>query len=208
MKKIKNTYYLNNTGFTLLELLVAVAISGIVMAGIYSVYYTSQKSAIVQEETTAMRQNLRAGLDIMAREIRMAGYDPTHLANAGIVTAGSNSIVFTNDLNGDGDTSDTDENITYALSGTNLQRNGQTVAENIDALNFVYLDASGAVTATLSDIRSVQVTMVARTGKADREYLDTNSYSSPWGVVLAAQNDHFRRRLLGTRVICRNLGLD
>jgi type IV pilus assembly protein PilW len=208
IRKIKERCYLNEKAFTLIELLVAVAISGIVMAAIYSAYYTSQKNAIVQEQTTAMRQNLRAGLDVMAREIRMAGYDPTHSANAGIVTANSNSIVFTNDLNGDGDTGDTDENITYALGGTSLQRNGQAVAENINALNFVYLDGSGNVTANPGDIRSVQITMVARTGKADREYTDTNSYSSPWGVVLAAQNDNFRRRLLTMQIRCRNLGLD
>ena len=200
-------------GFTLIELLVVVAISGIVMAAIYSAYYTAQKNAIVQEGTAVMRQNLRAGLDLMAREIRMAGYDPTGTANAGITTAGSNSIAFADDLNGDHDTSDPGEQITYALSGNNLVRNDgdgtgdHPVAENIDALNFAYLDSAGNVTANLNEIRSVQITLVAWAEKEDRDYTDTQSYSSPWGVVLAAQNDHFRRRLLTTRVVCRNLGL-
>ena len=207
--KVKCGAFLNEIGFTLVELMAAMLITGVVMAGIYSVYYTQQKNATVQEQTAEMRQNLRAGLGLMAREIRMAGYDPTHTANAGIVTAGSNSIVFTSDLNSDGDTSDTDENITYSLPGTDLQRNGQRVAENIDALNFVYLDGNGNVTANLNDIRSVQITMVTRSGKGDLEYTDTNSYTNQQGTqILATQNDSFRRRLLSTTVICRNLGLN
>ena len=196
-------------GFTLVELLAAMVIAVVVMAGIYSAYYSQQKNATAQEQTAEMRQNLRAGLDLMAREIRMAGYDPTQSANAGITAAASNSIIFTSDLNGDGDTSDTDENITYSLSGTDLQRSGLVVAENINALNFVYLDGSGNVTATLNNIRSVQITMVARSGKKDPGYKDTASYSNQQGTqILAAQNDSYRRRLLTATVICRNLGLD
>ena len=201
-------------GFTLIELLVVVAISGIVMAAIYSAYYTAQKNAIVQEDTAVMRQNLRAGLDLMAREIRMAGYDPStvHLSNAGILTAADHSITFTCNLNGDNDTSDSGEQITYALSGSNLTRddnNGSgphTVAENIDALHFDYLPS-----ATLDAIRSVQITLVARAEKADRDYTDTSSYSNPqgdWNWVPAVSIKHYRRRLLTTRVVCRNLGLD
>jgi prepilin-type N-terminal cleavage/methylation domain-containing protein len=64
-------------GFTLVEFLVAIGISAIVLAAIYSVYYAQQKSYVVQEQVAEMQQNLRAAMYIMAREIRMAGYDPT-----------------------------------------------------------------------------------------------------------------------------------
>jgi type IV pilus assembly protein PilW len=204
MCKMRKRCSSSTHGFTLIELLVAVAISGIVMAAIYSAYYTAQKNAIVQEDTAVMRQNLRAGLDLMAREIRMAGYDPAGTANAGITTAGSNSIIFTSDLDGDGAIA-ADENITYALSGTELQRNGQAVAENIDALHFDYLPS-----ATPDAIRSVQITLVARADNPDRDYTDTNTYSNPQGWSYTPNQDiqHYRRRLLTTRVVCRNLGLD
>jgi len=197
----------------------AMVIASVVMAGIYSAYYTQQKNSLVQEQTAEMRQNLRAGLNLMVREIRMAGYDPTGTANAGIVSAGSNSIIFTNDLNGDGDTNDSNEYITYSLYTSSGKQNlgrkstvtssNQPVAENIDALNFVYLDQNGSVTASLSDIRSVQITIVAKTGLKDPGYTDTNSYSNQQGTqILAPQNDNFRRRMLTMQVICRNLGLD
>ena len=39
-----------NKGFTLIEILVSLAILGIVLAGIYSVYTMQHKSYIVQEQ--------------------------------------------------------------------------------------------------------------------------------------------------------------
>ena len=131
-----------------------------------------------------MQQNLRAAMFFMAREIRMAGCNPTGGANAGFVTANVNTINFTMDLRGkdpddpaDGDTGDPNENVTYALGDSNgdgsieiLRDTGggqQPVAENIDALDFVYLDENGNITASNMAIRSVQITIVARTGRGD-----------------------------------------
>jgi type IV pilus assembly protein PilW len=62
------------SGFTLVELLVAMVISLVVMAAIYSTYHSQQKSYLVQEQVAAMQQNLRSAMYNMAREVRMAGY--------------------------------------------------------------------------------------------------------------------------------------
>jgi type IV pilus assembly protein PilW len=97
----------------------------------------------------------------------------------------------------------------------------ETIAQNIHKLNFVYLDGAsppnvldddgnGNVTTSISQIRSVQITIVAKTDSRDpqRKYTDTSSYMNQQGtVILPAQNDHFRRRLLTTTIRCRNLGL-
>ena len=221
-------------GFTLIELLVVVALVGIVMAGIYSTYASQQKSYITQDQVAAMQQNLRAAMYYMGREIRMAGYDPTGSAGAAIMIANVAELQFTIDENGDGDftnpspppANDSNEQLRYALtndadrdgiadgSPCNLGRETwdgglQTLSENIDALNFVYLDANGTITATLSDIRSVQVTIVARTSRGDPGYTNTTVYQNqqdPPTTILPAQNDNFRRRLLTTFIRCRNLG--
>ncbi len=220
---------LNKQGFTLVELLVAMGISGVVMAGIYTVYSSQQKSYVAQEQMAAMQQNLRAAMYVMEREIRMAGYDPTRevVGGAGIQTAGPNTINFTLDItdnpgtgDADGDTDDANENITYSLyTADGIQKlgrkststaNNQPVAENIDALDFVYLDANGNPTGTLSAIRSIQMTLVARTGRGDPGYTNTEAYYNQRDSVnpiLPAQNDNFRRRLLTAQIKCRNLGL-
>ena len=211
----------NQNGFTLTELLVALAISGVVMAGIYSAYYSQQKSYITQEQVAAMQQNLRVAMYYMEREIRMAGCDPTGNAGAGIQAISNNTINFTLDITDDvgtgepdGDTLDANEDITYSLDdndvdGDNdLERNNNLIAENIDALDFVYLDANGAITATLANIRSVQITMVARTGRVDLGFTNNTVYKNQQGsTIYTAPNDSFRRKLLTAGVKCRNLGL-
>jgi len=212
-------------GFTLVELLIAVAIAGIVMGGIYSVYRSQQSSYVAQAQVTALEQQVRAAMFFMQRDISMAGCDPTGHANAGILTAGSNFIRFTEDLNGNGDPSEYNEDIAYSLyTSKGVQKLGrrspykknnhlvsnQPVVEHVDSLNFVYLDAAGNVLLTpVSDpsrIRSVQITLVVRGDKADPHFSNTTIYRNQFGArIFGPANDHFRRRLLTAEVLCRNL---
>lgn len=220
---------ISNQGFTMTELLVAMTISAIVAAGIYSTFYSQQKSYIAQEQIAAMQQNLRGAMHIMGRDVRMAGYDPMGSTGAQIDVAQPNSIRITMDITDDtgtggpdGDTADPNEDITYSLADldgdgdTDLARNdvngvgNQQIAENIDALDFVYLDKDGTATATLSEIRSVQATVVARTDRWDPGYVNTSIYQNQQAttVFTPPAGDNFRRRLLTEEFKCRNLGLD
>ncbi len=113
-----------NTGFTLVELIVAVAISGFVMASVYTAYITQKKSSVVQEQIVEMQQNIRAAVSMMTMEIQMAGYNPTGEANATIEEAKAGRIMFSRDhrgngqtvADGDGDLNDPEEKITYGFS--------------------------------------------------------------------------------------------
>jgi type IV pilus assembly protein PilW len=215
----------DHNGFTLIELMVTMAIALIVMAGIYSAYHSQQKSHDIQIQVAAMQQNLRAAMFYMEREIRMAGCDPTSSASpaAAIITAQPDSIEFRSDIRGDlagsepdGDTSDDNEYIEYRIYGADtLGRDDKTdavaiqpVALNIDALKFVYLDRNGNETSVLANIRAVEITLVARSAKLERGYVNDNVYTDKQGrTVLAAQNDGYRRKSLTVHIDCRNLGI-
>ncbi|CAN2040569.1 type IV pilus assembly protein PilW [Candidatus Magnetomoraceae bacterium gMMP-15] len=228
----------NHKGFTFIELLIAMAVSGIVMASVYSAYESQQKIYTTQQELTRMQQNIRTAVYMMERDLRMAGFDPTGNAGAGIMTANVAELQFQIDENENGNSSpssstDPSEQIRYALTdddnedgisdstscnlGRAIWTGGlQTVAENIDALNFVYFDSNHNILTTpvanLGDIRSIQVSIVARSSSNSSVFLikniDNNVYTNPQGtVILDAQNDNARRIILSFEVKCRNLGL-
>jgi len=210
------------------------AITGIVMAAVYSASKAQQDSYIAQEEVATMQQNVRSAMYYMEREIRMAGCHPTQkqTISPGFVAAGPNTMNFTLDIdnnsgtgNPDGDVNDANENIIYALADNDgdgdldFERNSNLIAENIDALDFVYYDNSnppvildddgnGNVVANINQIKSVEVTIIARVGRGDRGYADNNVYTNQNGRVmldLSANPDNFRRRVLATVINCRNL---
>lgn len=261
----------NQKGITLIELMIATSVLGIAVSGMYSAYRSQLKTFMIQKQTAEMQQNIRAGLDIMVREIRMAGYDPLGTADAAILTASADSIEFTMDLGGgdsdgidndgdgiadentknqekdgvdndndtlidefdeadesrysDGACDDSNEHIRYAINTSgNLGRatgeNGNLMpaAYNIDALNFVYLDkdgnplddAGGNVTNSIPMIRSVEITILARSGKnvlaLATDHTDNKVYYNPQGTaIFGPANDGFRRILVATKVKFRNL---
>lgn len=95
----------------------------------------------------------------------------------------------------------------------------QLLAENIDALNFVYLDADGGDLGSpvpmpkRQAIRTVQITLVARADFRDQDYNNNMQYENqnpkPGGpdVIYTAPGDGYRRKRLTTQIRCRNLGL-
>jgi type IV pilus assembly protein PilW len=215
----------NRDGFTLQEILISLSISAVAMTAIYQTYDSMQQSYHIQQEVAHMQQNLRAAMFMMVRDLRMAGYDPTGKAGAGIVTATPASptipaidavIKFTRDLNGDRDTSDSGEDITYSLyTSGGIQKLGRKnptlnrpVAEHIEALDFVFLDRDNVQTAAVADIRSVQITLVARTKRADPDYTNNFVYKNKQGkIIFGPVGDGYRRSVLATQVNCRNLGI-
>jgi type IV pilus assembly protein PilW len=211
---MKNT----DKGFTLVEILISLTISTVVMSAIYQTYDSLQQSYIIQQEIAHMQQNLRAAMFMMVRELRMAGYDPTGKAGAGIITATPASpavpavdalIKFTRDLNGDWDTDDSGEDITYSLyTSGGIQKLGRKnptlnrpVAEYIEALDFVFINGDNAQTSTVADIRSVQITLVARTKRADTDYTNNFVYKNQQGAtIFGPVGDGYRRSMLTTQV--------
>jgi len=249
-------------GFTLVELMITVVVSGIIVAAIYSTYIIQQRTYTDQDAVVEMQQNLRAALMLMSREIRMAGFRGNGDAQAGFQLAARDALVLTADLDEDGDTSDSGENIGYdlyitdedeltkigwassdnALEWSELPENSghyeisghQPLAENIEQLEFNYILSDGSTTTSptsgqLNQIRAVQVSILARAGTPDREFINTKLYcpashpnhnlttsppqcedsagdsieSATWGPY----NDNYRRRLLITTIQCRNMGL-
>lgn len=190
------------SGFTLVELLIATTIGLIILVALSSTFFAQHKAYDVQEQIVEMVQTARAAMDMMTREIRMAGYDPRDTANATITDADAGSITFTQDLDGDGNLMDgskwdTNERIRYNLyTSDGIQKIGwrtgsdravtQPVAEHVQSLEFKYWDDSvikyneitmlSRPVANPANIRVIQITITARTTKPDADYSANSGY--------------------------------
>jgi type IV pilus assembly protein PilW len=75
VKRVKKMKRLNRKGVTLIELLIALVICGMVAAGIYQVFIAQSKTYTVQDQVTEVQQSVRSAMEILLRDLRMAGYD-------------------------------------------------------------------------------------------------------------------------------------
>ncbi len=85
-------YKTDQRGFTLLELLVVVAIFGIAMAGIFGVFLSTQRTANTEEQVVDLKQNQRVALESITRDMRWAGF-LIRSSDSPIATAGINTLV-------------------------------------------------------------------------------------------------------------------
>ena len=174
-----------NSGFTLVEFLIAMALALLIIGSLSSAFLSQRKTFDAQEQVTEMIQGARAVMDMISREVKMAGYDPTGAGIVGIPIFTATQLRIVADLNGDGDTSDSHEIITYTDDSTNNKQidratgsggTAQPFAENIQSCAFQYDDTDGNTAAAAADIRRIKITITSRTSKLDPNYGPNGGY--------------------------------
>ena len=83
---MKTEPILNKKGVSLIELLVALAICGTVVAGAYRFFITQTRAYAVQDQATEAQQNVRLAMEILLRDLRMAGYDDDNIKSTITIT--------------------------------------------------------------------------------------------------------------------------
>lgn len=79
----------NQSGFTIVELLVGLLAASVVTYAAMSLYLTQHKQMIVQDQVADVQNNIRAAAQVIAEAIRMAGYN-VHGGISAIETCNSN----------------------------------------------------------------------------------------------------------------------
>jgi type IV pilus assembly protein PilW len=164
-----------------LELIFALLIGLLLLGGVSATFILQNRHYSAQEQVTEMIQMTRAAMDLITREVIMAGYDPTNTGFYGIPYSASQLQVLA-DLNKDGDTADTNEDIIYTYDSVNMQISrdtgggAQVLADNIESASLDFLDAAGSITTTTADIRQIRLSITVRAGKPDPNYGPNNGY--------------------------------
>lgn len=148
------------SGFTILEILVALLLSSVLLFFIYEIFSGQHRLQIDENQRMTLQQDGRAALNLIANGMRLAGFSPRgttseaalngNSASAGITVAAFNGITYTCDLNENGQI-DTNETISFQLNATDptiLQRSVggvfQPLLTNVVAFSVLYAwDAEG-----------------------------------------------------------------
>jgi prepilin-type N-terminal cleavage/methylation domain-containing protein len=149
MKAMQNIIPTDRRGMTLTELMLALAIFGVIMVVLFGFLSGARSSYGDTRERAQYQQSMRAVMSLVTREIRSTGCDPNEVGFDRFGMADDDAMICRMDLNGDSDFTDTgpDENISYTFAAGNLIRNNgtgnQTILRGIQAMSFTYFDADG-----------------------------------------------------------------
>jgi prepilin-type N-terminal cleavage/methylation domain-containing protein len=173
----------NERGFTMAELLVASAVLGLIMLGVFTVQRQGLSAYQVGAARVEVQQNARAALETMFNEIRAARTVTAVAVECGtgpVPTGGGATSISITDQDGVA--------VQYQLVGTNLQRNADVLIGGVQTLRIWCYDAGGTLTATAAIVRSVHVQVGTQTESA--------------ATATSERNQH---ALMETRVRLRNL---
>jgi len=193
-------------GLTLVELMVALMLFVIVITAIYQTFYYQQEAYLQTEAKVSMVQEARAAQFFLARDIKMAGYDPTTFARTGFDQADVGALSFSMDVTGNGDPDDVEISRFELTSNTDTYEDGlcptgtdcrlsrewctneadcggmQPVAEGVEAVEFCYIIGNLRATTDPTEfergrITSVIVSLLMRQSYLSRGYENTNVYT-------------------------------
>ena len=148
-------------GFTMVELLVALSIFMLIVVGILQIFEPSNAANLSSQRKLSVQQNGRVAMDVMVRQIRMAGFFPENFdadntndrANS-VQLATNAALVVAGDLDGSG----TSSAFLFCLDASGLRRvkgaigagasytcaGGDILAESVTSLSFAYYDGANA----------------------------------------------------------------
>lgn len=197
----------HSPGFTLIELLIAMAVGLIVLGAVISVFNVQSKQLNKQDQIAEMQQNARMAMEMLSKEIMMAGYGPisstatsrctgatptaepssSPYSCLGIVVANANFISFSSKS---GATSPPAENVTYILGTSDnvqcLHRKfnsvtPQPVVNNVQSLAFAYsyqdTPETFVTNPDLDKIRTIQISITTRTAQIDPDIGTYQTYT-------------------------------
>ncbi len=216
----------DNKGFTLVELMITLAMSGIIVAAVYSAYSVQQRAYGKQEQIITIQDTLRVALYSMEHELRMAGFDPNMKEDTGFDTVSESSISFSFSKCKEAKTGSepvcTKKNVTYKITEKEeggekhkyLTRNDEDLGKDIEQIEFWYTLKNGKKTLDpsseeIEDIRAVTISILGRAEKPDNSFTNNNNYIPASGKKNwkpTGANKHYRYQLFITTVKCRNMG--
>jgi len=165
----------NKEGFTLVELMVAMAISLVVMGAIFLTFKSQQDSYVIQTQISAMQQNVRAAMYMLTRDIQMAGYYTNFDAD--------NYTMDWDDVDNDNDpTTGTDIIRPLIYGQNNVNVAGDNIKDNTDVIVIVKASSEGRPLGPGEDATAGIITLTSRDLDGDGDN-DLDTLTKRYGLL-------------------------
>jgi type II secretory pathway component PulJ len=123
---MKGEWGLNRKGIALIELMVALVACAMMIHATYRLFVTQAKAYTVQDQVVEVQQNVRGTMEILLRDLRMAGCDdnndPYKSPMIPIATPVADHSINVSYRYYDKTSTLNQAQVTYTLNGPNLQR--------------------------------------------------------------------------------------
>jgi prepilin-type N-terminal cleavage/methylation domain-containing protein len=190
-------------GFTLTELLIVIAILGMMLGALFTLQQQGQVAYMIGSARVEVQQNGRIALDMLAREIRLAtNFDPftkTQVSTSPILyvdpkcgtAAGGSWIAFAFQTDGVTAAGQQPKTVKYQLVGEELRRaegnpppaaipnpgTSDVLINGVKSLTMLCYDGSNVLTAVVGDIRQVDIRIETKIGDTVASYSPKNQHS-------------------------------
>ena len=171
MKKLNNIFFniKNQKGFSLIEMMVVVAILGIIILGLVTFFTGGTRSWVTGQHQLEAQRNARLSMDRMVKEIREGKN----------ITSGSDTsiTVLVPHFDVDGNI-DSDYTVTYALIATTIQRGTNPLIENVltgEAIFKYYNNNDTEITSPDATVSKIHINLKVDVDKDDAPDITLNA---------------------------------
>ncbi len=198
---MKNENRFGTKGVTLIELLIVLVMSAFVIAGIYRLFIAQTRAYTVQDQVVEVQQSIRSAMEILLRDLRMAGFDSDSVGSkiiiANPIIAEDHKVFVSYEYD-----NTTQHTVTYWIDvatktlfrqlttikddGSRTDGPREALLENVDALDFKYgvdTNNDGGLDSWVSageiGMGKVVSVRVVLTAKPDQTNPDVKDWISP-----------------------------
>ena len=163
-----------SAGFSLVEMLIAMLILGVLMASLFPLLTDFQRETAYRNEIQSVLDNTRIAIETLEKYIRQAGNDPYGTGFQGITIISDQAVTIRSDLKGshgsdkgdpNGNLNGSDETVTLRFNPANQSLEvvsggtAQIICNRMGNIRFRYYDADGNLTTDGSRVRRIAVTV-------------------------------------------------
>jgi len=123
----------NRKGFSLIEMMVALGILSLIIIGLVTFFSGGTRAWVTGQYQLEAQRNARLAMDRMVKEIR---------GGKNIISGSDGDTIVVSIPDFDTAAPDDYYEVTYSLSDTTINRNGNPLINDVKTLNFTYPDAS------------------------------------------------------------------